>query len=196
MRKSRFGSDTRSRTRPVTGHALLHSGFGLIKTCWRRNARPLVYGIVGWVLRQPVAVIAQQRRVDKVWQEIANRWGILTAEQVAQVTGLNVHQAGENAEDYGHKQGILGTRRDGQPAFPAWQLATRTPGESTSRVHAQWILLQAPLIAAGWSPEEILIWAASPSGRLAGSACPVDLLNDDPASAIQAAIDAAHGPPG
>lgn len=159
-------------------------------------ARPVVLGIVDRLLRQPDAVTAQRRRVNKLWQEIADQWGVLSAEQVAEATGPDIHHSGNDAEDFGPRHGLLGTKRDGQLAFPAWQLATRDGGERLSGVHAQWVSLQAPLIAADWSPEEILLWAASPSGRLAGAARPVDLLEKDPESAIQAAIDAASGPPG
>lgn len=163
--------------------------------CVSRIVKPAVAAITGRILGQPVAVVVQRRRVDELWREIIERWGVLTVEQVAEATGLDVDQFGDS---FGHisGHGLLGAWHEGRLAFPVWQFAARAPGEAMSGVHPQWVLVQGPLTAAGWSPEEVLLWAASPSGRLDGGARPADLLDDDPASAIQAAIDAADGPPG
>jgi hypothetical protein len=86
--------------------------------------------------------------------------------------------------------------RGGETVYPAWQLTFDDGPAGRAVVDPAWLAVQGPLVEAGWSPEEVLLWAASPSGRLEDSARPVDRIREDVAAVVDAARTVALGPSG
>lgn len=139
------------------------------------------------------SVAIQVQRTEQVWRHIAETWGMLTVEQVAIATGGDAATAPVHVAELERSHGLLGVRSGGEVLYPAWQLTAAHRSSGRAEVNPSWDKVQAPLTTAGWSPAEILLWAASPSGRLDGGARPADLLRKDPAAVIGLAITVASG---
>ncbi|MEP7736986.1 hypothetical protein ABKW28_04975 [Nocardioides sp. 31GB23] len=128
----------------------------------------------------------QIRRTERLWRLFEMKGEMLTVAQVLELTGGEVATADAHMAGL-HQHGLLGVLRGGRPLYPAWQLTWEAVSSQPAVVDPAWRAVQSVLRAAGWSPDEILLWARSPTGRLVGGACPADRLRDDPSSVVDVA---------
>lgn len=120
------------------------------------------------------AVEAHQHAVAALWRAIDARWGLWDADEVTRHTGSPPPA-----------DAVAVTRPDGV-RYPGFQFA------SDGTVSPEWGHVAAILTAAGWSADDIVLWAASPTGWLNGRV-PVDVLASDPAAVAAAARTVAEG---
>lgn len=123
-------------------------------------------------------VAAQQRRLEALRHSIEQRHGLLTADELKQLMGLG--------EDDIQAYGLLALNCDGVPRYPGFQFSGGT-------TRARWRDLTQPLLEAGWTPEDILLWFAAPTGWLDGRA-PAEALDTFPEEVRAAVTQAALGP--
>lgn len=133
--------------------------------------------------------LAQVGRIDRAWRDVEAKYGLYTGEQVARLT--RAKSVRSHVHNLRRRHGLLGVRRSGALLYPGFQF---THGNAKT-VRADWRDLTAPLLAAGWTEGEVLLWFASPTGLLSGQA-PVDLLDADPQRVQAAVTQAAAGTPG
>jgi hypothetical protein len=133
-------------------------------------------------------VLAQLGRVEELWRRIESRWGLLDADQVTRLTGGNPAKARSHVANLRRRKGLLGVRRHGSSAlrYPGFQF---THGGS---VRPEWARAAEVLVAAGWTSEEIVLWAGAPTGWLDGET-PLEVLDTDPDAVVEAARTIAAG---
>lgn len=137
------------------------------------------------VLRRD-SVAMQLRRTERLWRHVEMTCGMLTIGQVLERTGGEAVSAEAHMAEL-HHQGLLKVLRDGRPLYPSWQLIKEAASSQAAVVHPAWRDAQAALRAAGWSPDEIVLWACSPTGRLSGRACPAARLREEPSKVVEVA---------
>ncbi|HET7387898.1 MAG TPA: hypothetical protein VFJ19_14680 [Nocardioidaceae bacterium] len=133
--------------------------------------------------------LAQIGRVDRAWRDMESRYGLYTAEQVAALTGASAKAGAQHVYNLRRRKGLLAGRRAGINVYPGFQFT----GRESLIVRREWRDLVAPLLTAGWSEDEVLLWFAGPVGVLDGRH-PADLLDSDADAVREAVEQAAAGP--
>lgn len=133
--------------------------------------------------------LAQVGRIDRAWRDVEATYGLYTGEQVARLT--TAKSVRSHVHNLRRRHGLLGVRRGGSLRYPGFQFTQGNP----RTVRADWQGLCAPLTAAGWTEDEVLLWFASPTGLLSGQRA-ADLLDADPHRVQAAVAHAAAGTPG
>lgn len=131
-------------------------------------------------------VLAQLGRVDRMWRSVEDTYGLLTREQVTQITGGNPEKAKSHVTNLRRRSGLLGVVREGALRFPGFQI-------SRGRVRQDWSTLTGQLLAAGWNESDVLLWFVAPTGWLDGQA-PAELLDAEPEAVARAVGEVAKGP--
>lgn len=124
------------------------------------------------VANQPVpvgpATAGQIALVDQAWRGIESRYGALDAGQYSELVGASPRS--RSVATKAKAKGLVGYRRGRRVLYPGFQFGERglRPG---------WNDVVAPLRAAGWDDEDIVLWLAAPHGAL-GRRSPVEALDD------------------
>lgn len=129
-------------------------------------------------------VLAQLGRLEQHWRSIETRYGLLSVSDVAGLGGGDPAKR-HRVSNLRRRSGLLGVSRGGALRFPGFQF-------KDARVRPEWAALAEPLLAAGWSEGDVLLWFAAPTGWLDG-AVPADLLDSDPDGVRQVVAHAAAG---
>lgn len=132
--------------------------------------------------------MAQIALAEQKWRDIERRYGLLDSERVARLAGLQTASR-SHVHNLRRRHGLLATRRGGRNVYPGFQL---TP---EGRVQPWLQPVTAPLRAAGWSEDAILLWLAAPTGALSGEV-PVEVVDGAPDRVVAAATAIAHGTAG
>lgn len=131
-------------------------------------------------------VLAQLGRVDASWRAVESRWGLLTPAEVTLLTGGNPQHARSHTANLRRRHGVLAIARHGGLRYPGFQFA------DNGGVRSTWATVAGVLTEAGWSAEEIVLWAAAPTGWLDGRV-PLEVLDDEPETVLAAARQVAEG---
>jgi hypothetical protein len=131
------------------------------------------------------AVVSQLARVEDLWRTIEATWGLLSAADVTALTGGNPQKARAHTANLRRRHGVLAVTRRGQSRYPGFQVAD-------DKVRPVWAETFKTLTDAGWTPEEVTLWAVSPTGWLDGRA-PVDVADADPEAVSEAVRVVANG---
>jgi hypothetical protein len=127
--------------------------------------------ITDTVANQPVSVgpatAGQIALVDQAWRAIESRYGALDAGRYAELVGAS--PTSRSVASKAKVKGLVGYRRGRRILYPGFQFDERglRPG---------WKDVVAPLRAAGWDDEDIVLWLAAPHGAL-GRRSPVEALD-------------------
>ncbi|WP_427197749.1 hypothetical protein ACQBAT_05100 [Ornithinimicrobium sp. Y1847] len=146
--------------------------------------REVVRHVTDAVANQPVpvgpATAAQIALVDQRWREIEERYGVLDAAGYAELVGAS--PTSRSVASKARTKGLVGYRRGRRVLYPAFQLDARG-------LRAGWLEVVAPLRAAGWADEDIVLWLAAPHGAL-GRRSPVEALDTGERDAVLALVRA------
>ena len=134
-------------------------------------------------------VMAQIGRLEAAWRDIERRFGLLSAEELARLSGAAPASVRTWVHNQRRRHGLLAVRRGGRNVFPGFQFT------ATGRPQPWLRDVTAPLLAAGWSEEAVLLWLAAPTGWLSGQT-PLEVLDTDPDRVRRAVAAAAAGPAG
>ncbi len=130
------------------------------------------------VANQPQAVgpatAAQVAMVDQAWRDIQERYGTLDAGQYADLVGAS--PTSRSVASKARAKGLVGYRRGRKVLYPRFQFDQRG-------LRSGWIDLVAPLRAAGWEDEDIILWLAAPHGAL-GRRSPIEALEEGDRSLV------------
>lgn len=124
------------------------------------------------VANQPVpvgpATAGQIALVDQAWRGIESRFGALDAGGYAELVGAS--STSRSVASKAKARGLVGYRRGRRILYPGFQFDERglRPG---------WNDVVAPLRAAGWEDEDIVLWLTAPHGAL-GRRSPVEALDE------------------
>jgi hypothetical protein len=122
-------------------------------------------------------VVAQRRRMEDMWRRIEKKHGLLTGDEIERSTGIGRAQI--------KASGALAVTRGGVPVFPGFQFFG-------GGVRPGWKELTRPLLDAGWSSSEVLVWFCAPTGWLGGRV-PVEVLDTCPEDVRTAVSQVALG---
>lgn len=132
--------------------------------------------------------LAQIGRLDRAWRAIEAEYGLYTAAEVTLLTGTAFRAGRSHVHNLRRRHGLLGVRRGGALVYPGFQFTTG----NVVHVRRDWQNLTAPLLTAGWTEDEVLLWFAAPTGLLSGEV-PVAVLDEDPDRVHHAVSQAAAG---
>lgn len=132
------------------------------------------------------AIVAQLARAEELWRTAEARYGLLDADQVARLTGGNPAKARAHTANLRRRKGLLAVTRHGRLAYPGFQF---TP---EGGLRPGWREITRVFTEAGWTPEEITLWAVAPTGWLDGQV-PADLYDADTDAVMAAARTVAAG---
>jgi transposase InsO family protein len=131
-------------------------------------------------------VMHQIGRIEAAWRTIAERYGLLEADDVARLMGA----PGSSVRTWIHNQrrrnGLLAVRRGGRNVYPGFQFT------ADGRIQPWLRPVTGQLLDAGWTEEAVLLWLAAPTGQLSGQA-PLEVVDADPERVHHAAEAAASG---
>jgi hypothetical protein len=105
--------------------------------------------------------------VDQAWRQIELRYGALDAGRYAELVGAS--PTSRSVTSKAKVKGLVGYRRGRWILYPGFQFDDRG-------VRPGWNDIVAPLRAAGWEDEDIVLWLAAPHGAL-GRRSPVEALD-------------------
>ena len=111
--------------------------------------------------------LAQAALREQRWREVERAWGMLTAEEVATLTGARPGSARSLTAILRRRKGLVGVKRHGALRYPGFQFA---PGKSDLMVVAPaWTALRQQLETTGWRDADPLAWASAPNAYLDGA---------------------------
>jgi len=126
----------------------------------------------------PVAVL-QARRNAEARNGLLREFGAFTSAELAELAGSRAKNRAALAHRWRHERRVLSVIHHGTTYYPGFQFdAEGRPREVVARVIAA-----LPSQGSDW---ETALWFSSPSGWLGGRR-PVDLLESEPQSVIEAA---------
>ena len=130
------------------------------------------------VANQPVSVgpatAGQIALVDQAWRGIESRYGAVDAGRYAELVGAS--PTSRSVASKAKARGLVGYRRGRRILYPGFQFDERG-------LRRGWNDVVAPLRAAGWEDEDIVLWLAAPHGAL-GRRSPVEALDDGDRSLV------------
>lgn len=127
-------------------------------------------------------LLEQLRRNAESRAELAAEWGVLSAEEVADLLGSRARNRAAAASRLKAQGRLFSVPYRSRTIFPAFQFADGLLRPVVAEV-------LAALLPAGWSDWEIALWFTTANGRL-GDRRPVDALDDEAAIRRAAALDA------
>ena len=135
--------------------------------------------------------LAQAALREERWREVERAWGMLTAEEVATLTGARPGSARSLTANLRRRKGLVGVKRHGALRYPGFQFA---PGNGDLMVVAPaWTALREQLATTGWGDADLLAWASAPNAYLDGAspAQEVQAHPHDVSDALRHAVDGA-----
>lgn len=121
-------------------------------------------------------------RVEQLWRDLEERYGLLTGAEVADAAGSRARNRSEYASALARDGKVIAVRRGGQARYPGYQFALGRPVPGL-------VLVLSVFSEAAWSAESVTLWMAAPNGYLAQQ-CPADLVSEDPDRVLDAALNA------
>jgi hypothetical protein len=121
---------------------------------------------------------------ETAWRDIAERYGLFSGSQIADLAGSRSGNRSEYASAMRRDGRIVGVLRAGRLLFPAFQFGPQ----------GRPVTIMKDVIGAfrgsEWSDESIILWCTAPNGYLEGRE-PASELADQPALVLDAALNAA-----
>lgn len=109
---------------------------------------------------------AQLALREERWRQVEATWGLLTAAEVATLTGAKPEGASAKVSNLRRRNGLLGIKRGGVLRYPGFFFVDGTKGASV--VAPAWSQLKEMLAATGWSEADTIAWVAAPNVWLEG----------------------------
>lgn len=130
------------------------------------------------------ATIRALRDREAAWRDVENRYGLLSAADVADMAGSLSANRSEYASAQRRRSRILGVERAGRVVYPGFQFSA--DGKALPGMQ--------PVLAnfrdAEWPAESVMFWFTAPNGYL-DDAEPAQRLRTDPTAVLDAAANAA-----
>jgi len=119
---------------------------------------------------------------ENAWREMSEEFGLLSSTELSRAVGSSSPNR-SYASDQRNAGNLLAVKRPGGMKYPGFQI---DPHEHTIRPVMRPLLATA--VQAGRSEAGLALWMISPNGYLDGDR-PVDRLDSDPESVVEAATD-------
>ena len=119
---------------------------------------------------------------ENAWREMSEEFGLLSSTELSRAVGSSSPNR-SYASDQHHAGNLLAVKRPGGMKYPGFQI---DPHGHTIRPLMRPLLAAA--VQAGRSEAGLALWMVSPNGYLDGDR-PVDRLDSDPDSILEAATD-------
>jgi hypothetical protein len=133
----------------------------------------------------PAPLLAALADREAHWRSIADRYGLLTSEQVGQLAGSHARNTSEYASNLRRRNKALAVQRGGRWLYPGFQF---TPD---GEVYPAVPRVITSMTSQGWDHGSIVRWMDSPNGYL-GGATPIERIADTDAVSDAAANAAAQ----
>jgi hypothetical protein len=133
--------------------------------------------------------LAQAALREERWREVEETWGLLSAQQVASLTGHRPERSRDLTANLRRRRGLAGIKRRGALVYPAFQFVAGRDGNLV--VASAWTLLRDLLRPAEWSDADLLAWAAAPNAWLEGRS-PAEEIQEHPDEVSAVLRKAAH----
>lgn len=123
-------------------------------------------------------VAAQIAAVEALWRHLADKYGTYTATDIAALRGADPKNR-SIATNLAKTHRLIAVTRAGTKRYPTFEFKGGEP-------HPSWKQIIAPLAAARWDDDDILLWMVSPHPALSGLE-PAELIDTDRAADVAAA---------
>lgn len=122
--------------------------------------------------------LAQAALREERWRDIEAEWGMLTAADVAALTGSRPEATRNLTANLRRRKHLTGVKRHGGMRYPGFQFTG--VGEGAQTVAPAWTELHELLAPAQWSNADLLAWTAAPNAYLDGGRSPAEEIRDHP----------------
>lgn len=133
--------------------------------------------------------LAQAALREERWREVEVTWGLLSAREVATLTGSHPERSRDLTSNLRRRKGLAGVKRRGALMYPAFQFVTG--GDGNLVVASAWTRLRDLLRPAAWNDADLLAWAAAPNAWLEGRS-PAEEVQEHPDEVSAPLRAAAH----